>query len=72
MSRGNPEATLYLLLLVLMYSFPKQISNLIKGLGDTGFKKEDFSPKYQEMMIEELLKDWEGTNSLHGSMSLIG
>jgi hypothetical protein len=45
---------------------------LIKGLGDTGFKKEDFSPKYQEMMIEELLKDWEGTNSLHGSMSLIG
>jgi hypothetical protein len=45
---------------------------LIKGLGDTGFKKEDFSPKHQEMMIEELLKDWEGMNALEGCMSLIG
>jgi hypothetical protein len=48
------------------------VSNLVKGLADTGFVKEDLSEDCRESLLKEVLRVWNQMNAEESRMSVLG
>jgi hypothetical protein len=49
-----------------------QVSNLVKGLADTGFTKSDFPEDCRELLLGAVLRDWDQMYQQEIAMTILG
>jgi hypothetical protein len=56
----------------LQCSFVEKVSNLVKGLADTGFMKDDLSVGCRKLLLKEVLSVWNKMTPEETSMTILG
>jgi hypothetical protein len=49
-----------------------QVSNLVKGLSESGFVEEDLSEDYRQLLLKELLRVWNQMKDKDLTMTVLG
>jgi hypothetical protein len=49
-----------------------QVSNLLNGLAETGFVKEDLSEEYRQLLLKEVLRLWNQMDVSNTSTTISG
>jgi hypothetical protein len=50
----------------------EQVSNLVNGLSETGFVKEDLSEDCRQLLLKEVLRVWNQMNDKDINMTILG